>query len=360
MYSTWPMTGSLEVESSYRFITIQNGADDYGTPVYTWDFSNNPFITPTPTNTGAPTPTGSPVEPAYWWHYRNYRSLGPGYAPEATYIARVTPMGTPTPNQYVMNFTGGGQCGACNYSKVCTNAPCCNNFSAVEMYPCNGDPGCGPTPTLHWVTPGPTPTYKPCSFNNHECNPVCSIDNFEGGEMWKQISTVGLEDVVVEFELKASGLSPVPHGYKVLGQPYQPDISIQPSLQEAILPYNRCVDARPLFLNNCIDCFMIEEVFEVWYTSDYNPPYNSSMFPTFQTPDFEDGGGINKWLLAKCIPREILRQRYTDWTKVKLDFSMWDNTDDNSNFGLWFRCQLDNTDDSIQVRKITLCGKLKT
>jgi hypothetical protein len=211
-----------------------------------------------------------------------------------------------------------------------------------------------------YTTPTATAPSRNCNHRNHECNPVCSIDDFEGGEMWKQISTVGLKDVVVEFELKASGLSPVPHGYKVLGQPYQPDISIQPSLQEAILPYNRCVDPRSEALLSCIDCFMIEELFEVWYTSDYNPPYNSSMFPTFKTPDLIEGGGINKWLLAKCIPREILRQRYTDWTKVILDFSMWDNTDDNPNCGLWFRCQLDNSNDSIQVRKIILWGKQKT
>lgn len=175
--------------------------------------------------------------------------------------------------------------------------------------------------------------------------------------MWKQISTVGLKDVVVEFEVKASGLSEYPHGMNYQGSPYKPDNARVTATQKDYLPYSRCATTGSEDIRNCIDCFMIEEGFEVWYTSDYNPPFNSSMFPTFYDPLGLPGGGINRWLLAKAIPREILRKRYSDWSRAKLDFSMMDKTDNNSNFGLWFRCQLDGGSDSIQVRNIIFRGK---
>jgi len=55
-----PDAPDRKVESSYGFVTIQNGADDYGAPIYTWAFTTNPFITPTMTPIGTPTPIVCP------------------------------------------------------------------------------------------------------------------------------------------------------------------------------------------------------------------------------------------------------------------------------------------------------------
>jgi hypothetical protein len=52
---------------------------------------------------------------------------------------------------------------------------------------------CGdlPTPVIPAVGIYATPTATGgCHHNNNECNPFCTLGNWEGGEIWKQISTL--------------------------------------------------------------------------------------------------------------------------------------------------------------------------
>lgn len=203
----------------------------------------------------------------------------------------------------------------------------------------------------------PTPTPVPpdpdsCVHDNHECNPFCDIHNFEGGEMWKRIDTRGYRNVILEFELFAEGLSAIPHGRRLPGSEYKPELE-----GNRHLPYLVCKDADPEKLNACIDCFMMEQLFEVWYTTDFDMPYDQSLFPAFETANGSPNGGILRWKLAKAVPRSVLRAKYGSWQKVTLDFFAQDATDDNPNFGIWFRCLLDSGDNKVYIRNVVMKGQ---
>ncbi len=198
-------------------------------------------------------------------------------------------------------------------------------------------------------------------YNNHECNPFCTMDNWEGAEMWKQISTVGYKDIIVEFDLKASGLSDLPHGMRPLDQEYEKNCDSLIYTNFHLRPYYLCeqdYNDAPLYLN-CPDALLIDEVFMVCYTSDYESPYTSRGIPYFikRIGDVDIKAGISRWDVAKMIPRRVLLEDYTSTKKVTLDFSGRSVVDNNSMFGLWFRCQLDNQSDKIIINNIKVYGQ---
>ncbi len=366
-----------DLETGYRFITIINPPNDYAPtgngnghyPIQEWDFTEVPFPTETPlgnptstnTRTRTPTPTGptptlteenppyfTPTRMSRYWNRRSYV----GYAGVTTPTIAPTLYIGWSSNEVVMK--GGGACGVCNYDRPAHNGPCCNNYNSLtQLPPCWQGTPTPPMPTQGiFITPTPTGS---CTFNNHECNPICSLNNFEGGEMWKQISTVGYYDVVVEMTIKASGMSYIPHGMKEWGNKIYKNMTGTVYQNDDYRPYQIC--RYPLYFGDCPDASLIEEVLMVMFTMNYDSPYGPNNSPSFI--DSQGGpGGIQNWTVAKMIPRSVLMSDYGGLGKIlHLDFSTWNQTDDNENFGLWIRCQLDSQDNQITIDDIKVYGK---
>lgn len=222
---------------------------------------------------------------------------------------------------------------------------------------------CGGAPTPTWPTTGmyatPTPTGA-CSYNNHECNPFCTLNNWEGGEMWKQISTVGYKNIIVEFDVFASGLSDLPHGFRPWGQGYNRwDQGFRFEENDAYRPYQYCNgDGLDLF-QRCPDTGLIEETLTICYTAEYEAPYTDRGVPVFtrRVGDIDVAAGIAKWTVGKMIPREVLKEDYTAVRKVVLDFSSRETVDNNPFFGIWLRCQLDSPGNTISIDNIKVYGQ---
>jgi len=326
--------------TGYRFITIIKDGNDYAdsgnapTPIHEWNFSDNPF--PTQTNEGS-------------WNRRSF----------VGYSGVVTPTIAPTlyigwnSNEVVMK--GGGACGICNYDRPAHNGPCCNNYNSLTPLPACWQGTPTPTMPTQGIYTTPTPTGS-CTFNNHECNPICSIDNFEGGEMWRQISTVGYYDVIVEMTVTASGMSYIPHGMRPSKLGYHSSENVKTVYPNDIFrPYQVCIEPENYL--RCVDALMMEEVFMVMFTMEYDSPYNTTGAPVFFDED-EEPAGISKWTVAKMIPRSVLMSDFGGSGKtLRLDFSAWDITDNNEDFGLWIRSQLDSSENQIKIDNIRVFGK---
>jgi hypothetical protein len=356
--------GERYVESMYAFLPIRDSARP--TPFARWDFdADHPFPTrtntptsggpATPTPTISPTPTegiaSTPTAYNEIWHYRSYVSTDGDTIPASQFIS--------LNGSDEVEFRGDGLGGVCNYSIPYNNRECCNN---LENYP-------DPTPTPPGAAAVPTNppgiaarATETCSFRNHECNPVCEIDNFEGAEMWKRISTEGYKNVVVQFDLKGEGLSDIPHGRIPRGGPWDGPNSVR---TEAILgrpanaykPYIIC--DMPDENVDCVDGRLLEECFEVFFTADYDEPYDEDLIPNFFIDDqTEEVFGIHRWQLATFVTREVLLEDYGgSGGPVTLDFSMHDVTDDNPDFGIWFRSQLDAQENRVIIDNITVRGE---
>jgi len=367
--------GERYVESMYAFLPIRDSAPP--TPFARWDFdSDHPFptrtVTPTDGGPATPTPTitltftpGATSTPTPYnpiWHYRSYVSTDGNTIPASQFIS--------LNGSDEVEFRGDGAPALCNYEIPLNNLPCCNNLSAS---PPTRTPSPTPEPPNPTATPALTPTIPTliadravatCSFRNHECNPVCSIDNFEGAEMWKRISTVGYKNIVVQFDLKVEGLSQIPHGRIPRGGPWSPIVNPNAIRPQAIVargdaykPYIICTDYGENV--NCVDGRLLEECFSVMFTADYDEPYDEDLIPNFFIDDqTEEVFGIHRWQLATFVTREVLLEDYGgSGGPVTLDFSMHDVTDDNPDFGIWFRSQLDAQENRVIIDNITVRGE---
>jgi len=221
--------------------------------------------------------------------------------------------------------------------------------------PCGG----APTPVMPdtglYATPMPP---GECNFNNHECNPFCTLNNWEGAEMWKQISTVGYRDIIVEFDLSASISGDLPHGIRPHEQGYNKDNGFRIEENDDFRPYQTCNGNFAYFYQRCPDTGLIDEVFTVCYTSEYDSPYDEYGVPVFHDPlDFKIPKGISKWHVAKMITRRVLMEDYPSLKKVVLVFSSHESVNNIPSFGIWFRAQLDSIDDSIKIHSVRLFGK---
>jgi hypothetical protein len=378
-----------KVETGYRLVNIVVGDNDYADcasppcgvdpiPIATWDFNTNPFPTWTPTSTNAPTPTeippGNPT-PTYtpdysptptpvttYWHRRSFNAENGSQFSPSDYLAWATP--TPNGDGAVL-FFGSGKCGLCNYDRCATNAPCCDNEPASTNVPA---PCWGGTPTPAYPTTGfyatPTPI-GPCNWNNHECNPFCTLDNWEGAEIWEQISTYGYKNIIVEFNLfvDVDGLSTIPHGrrpYGTVGERIPVDPNHILSFNERLRPYQFC--ENPMAFEKCPDAEFIEEQIMVMYTTLYDPPYNQLGEPVYQNPVYRTKAGISNWAVARILSRVVLEEDQEYQTppgkKVVLDFSMHDEIDNKETFGLWIRCQLDKQSNKVYVDNLRVLGQV--
>ncbi|NUN97551.1 MAG: hypothetical protein HUU16_15415 [Candidatus Omnitrophica bacterium] len=225
------------------------------------------------------------------------------------------------------------------------------------------------------AAPSPTPVPPDpdsCVHDNHECNPLCDPYSFEGGEIWRGIDTDGYRNLVVEIDLSVSGLSAVPHGrrppamgYTLRGNLGTGTIGPKDTRQVGYLPWSNCTDIFDV--EQCVDCWLIEELISVYYTTEYESPYNG------HNPVFDDGGdplgpgGLNLWKVARAIPRSVLiddTYGYESERTLTLDFQMQDDTDwrndgdvsQDPDFGLWIRCLLDSDTDEVWISRITVKG----
>ncbi|MCG3198921.1 MAG: hypothetical protein GHCLOJNM_03428 [bacterium] len=212
------------------------------------------------------------------------------------------------------------------------------------------------------AAPSPTPVPPDpdtCVHDNHECNPFCDIHNFEGGELWRKIDTTGFKNVVVEFDLKAEGLSEIPHGYRPRGSTWGYEIRDPEYRQDYVsyLPWSNCQNVLTGF-QSCVDCWLIEELVAVFFTTDYGQELYDGRQPRFSSGNPLQADGIDRCKVAKIIPRSVLQsQGYDLGRRVRLDFSMQDDTDDNSSFGIWIRAQVDSDTDVITIDNLTVKGQ---
>jgi len=200
---------------------------------------------------------------------------------------------------------------------------------------------------------------RPACCNNLDCAeevPWTKTPPFEG------TPTSGYKNVIVEYDIRTEGIVDLARGRLVAGNVQgfgaRTDAMGNQITQFpdglAYRPYHLCKDTRPAFLLDCADCWLMDDVFTVLYTTEFtgNEPYTDQLAPYFGVTTNQ---GILRWYIADTLPRAVLKLYETGGTR-RLNFSMHDATDDNPNFGLWFRSQLDADVNRVYIDNVRVTG----
>jgi hypothetical protein len=171
------------------------------------------------------------------------------------------------------------------------------------------------------------------------------VTEWEGGEIWLNVPSTGYKDVILEYTVKTSGLSDTPQGMCLDCRLY--DDSSGANYTGVVNYFCQTLHpSDPLQNIDCADFGLLEEALSVLWTGTYAPTAQS---PT-QQPE--------NWTPIEVLTRKMLKEMEVGYVTRRLDFSMYDFTDDADNFGVWFRAQLNSSSDRIYIDNIRLIGRL--